>query len=67
LEADAVIDAFTDSDFHLGGTNAEGWILRSQIGIGKNTWFSWSWLTSDELIGLDYAVDVLQIDLNASF
>ena len=25
LEADAVIDAFTDPDFHFGGTNARGW------------------------------------------
>ena len=24
LEADAVLDAFTDSDFHGGGTDAEG-------------------------------------------
>ncbi|HEX9593735.1 MAG TPA: putative porin [bacterium] len=35
LEADAVIDAFTESDFHLGGTNAEGWILLGQLGLGE--------------------------------
>ncbi|MBN2374205.1 putative porin [bacterium] len=67
LDADAVIDAFTDSDFHLGGTNAEGWILRSQIGVGKNAWISLSWLTSNELIGPPNSVDVLQVDINANF
>ncbi|MEW5802590.1 MAG: putative porin [bacterium] len=67
LEADAVIDAFTDSDFHLGGTNAEGWILNAQLGVAKNAWLSFTWLTADEIDGPPLAVDVLQIDLNACF
>ncbi|MEW6380219.1 MAG: putative porin [bacterium] len=67
LEADAVIDAFTDSDFHLGGTNAEGWILGVQLGVGKNAWLSFNWLTADEIGGPPLAVDVMQIDLNAAF
>ena len=32
LERDAVLDAFTDSDFHLGGTNAKGWVLGGAYG-----------------------------------
>jgi hypothetical protein len=36
LEADAVLDAFTDSDFHLGGTNACGWILGGELGLAQN-------------------------------
>ena len=27
LGSDAVLDAFTDSDFHLGGTNVKGWVI----------------------------------------
>jgi hypothetical protein len=67
LEADAVVDAFTDSDFHLGGTNAEGWILNTQFGLTKNLWLSVKWSTSDEIVGSPLAVDVLQVDLNAKF
>ena len=67
LEADAVLDAFTDSDFHLGGTNAEGWMLTTQFGLTKNTWLVAKWSTSDEIHGLPNAVDVLQVDLNAKF
>ncbi|RNC64534.1 MAG: hypothetical protein ED859_18450 [Desulfuromonadales bacterium] len=49
LGADAVYDAFTDSDFHLGGTNAKGWILGGDIGIAKNVWLSFKWLTSNQI------------------
>ena len=37
LESDAVVDGFTDSDFHLGGTNAKGYILGGNLGVAKNT------------------------------
>jgi len=67
LEADAVLDAFTDSDFHLGGTNAKGWILNTQFGLTKNLWLAAKWNTSDEIEGPPLAIDVLQVDLNASF
>ncbi|RJP81429.1 MAG: outer membrane receptor for ferric coprogen and ferric-rhodotorulic acid [Desulfobacteraceae bacterium] len=67
LEADAVLDAFTDSDFHLGGTNAEGWMLNTQIGLTKNLWLSVKWSTADEIVGAPLAIDVMQVDLNAKF
>ncbi|MDA8387648.1 MAG: putative porin, partial [Nitrospiraceae bacterium] len=67
LEADAVVDAFTDSDFHLGGTNAKGWILGTDIGLRRNTWLTLRWLTADEVSGPPLAIDVLQVDLNALF
>jgi hypothetical protein len=67
LEADSVLDAFTDSDFHLGGTNAKGWILGGRFGIYKNVWFEARWLTSDEISGPPLAIDVFQLDLNARF
>ncbi len=67
IEADAVVDAFTDSDFHLGGTNAKGWIIGSEIGLLKNCWLSLRWLTADEIGGPPLAIDVFFLDLNARF
>jgi hypothetical protein len=67
LEADAVLDAFTDSDFHLGGTDAKGWILGANYGLDKNTWLTARWFSADEISGLPLAIDVLLVDLNAKF
>lgn len=67
LEADAVVDAFTDSDFHLGGTNAKGWILGAEFGLWKNIWLVLRWLTADEISGPPLSIDVLFMDINARF
>jgi len=67
LEADAVLDAFTDSDFHLGGTDAKGWMLGGSYGLDKNTWLTGRWFSADEISGLPLAIDVLMLDLNAKF
>jgi hypothetical protein len=68
LEADAVMDSYTDSDFHLGGTNAKGWTIGAELGLRKNIWLSGKWMTASEISGaakLD--IDVFQLDLNAKF
>jgi hypothetical protein len=67
LERDAVLDAFTDSDFHLGGTNNKGYILGGQYSLGKNTWLTARWLSSNQITGLPLATDVLQFYFNAKF
>lgn len=67
LERDAVLDAFTDSDFHLGGTNAKGFMIGGSYGLYKNTWLSARWMSADEISGLPLAIDVFQLDLNAKF
>ncbi len=67
LEADSVLDAFTDSDFHLGGTNARGWLAGAEYGLYKNVWLKVRWLTSNEIEGPPLATDVFQVDLNARF
>ena len=75
IEANAVLDAFTDSDFHLGGTNAKGWMIGGNIGLVKNVWLTGRWLSADVISGRDYGldraipygVDVLQLDLNTRF
>jgi hypothetical protein len=71
LEADAVMDAYTDSDFHLGGTNAKGWLVGASYGIDKNAWLTARWYSADEinprLNGNGLGIDVLMLDLNAKF
>jgi hypothetical protein len=67
LEADAVLDSFTDSDFHLGGTNAQGWILGANFGFSEALSLRARWLTSDQIDGPPLAIDVLQVDLSARY
>ena len=67
IDGDAVLDAFTDSDFHLGGTNAKGWILGYERGIDENTWVSARYISSQTLNGATFDVETVQIDLNAKF
>ncbi len=67
LEADAVIDAFTDPDFHVGGTNAKGWIVGGEFGLLKNFWLQARWSSADQISGPPLAVDVFQLNLNARF
>jgi hypothetical protein len=67
LEADAVMDAFTDDDFHLGGTNAKGWVFRGDLGVGRNLWTSVKWVTTNAIIGPPFAIDSLFVDLNYGF
>ena len=67
LESDAVPDGFTDSDFHLGGTNARGLIVGGNYALARNTWVGLRWLSANEISGAPFAVDLLQLDLGTEF
>ncbi len=67
VERDAVLDAFTDSDFHLGGTNTQGWVVGGNYGLMKNVWFTGRWLSSNVIAGPAYSIDTLQLDVNTKF
>lgn len=67
IGGNAVLDAFADSDFHLGGTDAKGWILGGAYGLALNTWLSVRYISTDEIRGAPLGIDTLQIDLNAKF
>ena len=67
LERDAVLDAFADSDFRLGGTNSKGFFVGGSYGVDRNTWLTARWLSADAIDGLPFSVDVLQVDFNAKF
>ena len=67
LQRDAVLDAFTDSDFHLGGTDTQGYRITALYGLTKNLWMRGRWMSANEIDGPPLAIDVLQVDLNARF
>lgn len=71
VEPDAVLDAFTDTDFHLGGTNAKGYFLGGRYGIAKNSYVGVRWLSGKEAVGLPnflpLSIDVFQLDVFTSF
>lgn len=80
LERDSVLDAFTDSVFHQGGTDAKGWVLAGQFGLATNTWLNIRWFSTQSVNGPPnndmppfndgnsrLSIDTLTVDLNARF
>jgi len=67
VEADSVVDAFTDSDFHLGGTNAKGYYLGAAFAFERNSTIGVRWYSAKQMTGLPLAIDVLQVDAIARF
>jgi hypothetical protein len=67
LQRDAVIDAYTDSDFHWGGTDAKGWYFVGDYGLANRIWMRLRYLSSNAIDGPTLGIDTLQIDLNTSF
>ncbi len=67
LASDATIDSLDDAEFHLGGTNARGYILQGAVGVADNTNVSLRWLSSQVVSGPPDGNDVILLDLNASF
>lgn len=67
LESDAVIDAFTDSEFGLGGTNLKGYFVGARLALGPSVWLSAKWMSANQVAGAPYAVDIFLLDLNARF
>jgi len=67
LQRDAVIDGFTDPDFHLGGTDAKGYTLYLAYTFGRNAYASLKWMSANAIDNPPLAIDVLQLDLNVRF
>jgi hypothetical protein len=67
LDPDSVLDAYTDADFHLGGTNAKGFFLLATLGLATNTNIQFRWFSANEVSGPPMSIDVGQIDLNTKF
>jgi hypothetical protein len=67
LQRDAVIDGYTDSDFHWGGTDAKGYYFVGDVGLANRVWMRLRYLSSNAIDGPTLGIDTLQIDLNTSF
>lgn len=67
IEPDAMPDAYNDSSFHLGGTNARGYTLGGTYAFDKNTSLSGRWLSSKTIYSSPLAIDVMQLELNTRF
>jgi hypothetical protein len=67
IESDAVVDAFNDSDFGLGGTNLKGYTVGGNLALTPKVWVRLRYMSADSIAGPTYDSDVVQLDLNAKF
>ncbi len=80
LERDAVLDAFTDSDFHLGGTGAKGYAFKTDWWFRNRNFVTLRYVSSDEIsnsvlksdgtLAIDlnpFGVDTVMLDFTAQF
>jgi hypothetical protein len=49
MERDAWVDAFTDTTWHLGGTNYKGWSLGANYAFDRNFWLAGRWTSTRNL------------------
>jgi hypothetical protein len=67
LERDAVLDGFTDSELHLGGTDAKGYQIGLDLGVSRRAWLRLRYLAAGEIDGPPLDIDLWQLDLNGQF
>lgn len=67
LESDAVVDAFVDSDFGLGGTNLQGYFAGGNFALNSKVSTTVKFMSANSISGPTYDVDIVQADLNAKF
>ena len=67
IQPDSMLDSLTDQNFHLGGTNAKGFILTADYGIAPNTWVSARYFNSKEVFGPPLSIDVMQLEISSKF
>jgi hypothetical protein len=73
--SDALLDAFTDSDLGLGGTNVRGYTLGLTYGLYRNTTLGVKYLAGENIDttlnsnypNASFKVNTLQVDLNVRF
>jgi hypothetical protein len=64
LQRDSVLDAFTDTIFHQGGTDAKGWMIGGNYGLAKNTWLMFRWFNTESIDGPPLNIHTAALDLN---
>ncbi len=67
IASDSLYDAFPDSDFDGGGTNAKGWEILLDYGLAKNVIFSIDYYNTKPITGEEVNEQVVQTDLVFKF
>lgn len=76
LQRDAVLDGFTDSDFHLGGTDAKGYTVGLEWSLSPKVLTRLKYMSANEIDGPaglgsslppPLGIDVVQLDFTATF
>jgi len=67
VESDAVVDAFTDSDFALGSTNMEGYTVGAAVALSSRVRIGVRWMSATQIAGPPLKSDVVLFDLSAKF
>jgi len=67
IQPDALPDAFNDSSFHQGGTNARGYYIGAGYAFEKNVYGVFRWMSTKEIYGPPLASDTMQFEINARF
>jgi hypothetical protein len=67
VESDAVLDAFVNSDFGLGGTNLKGFWIGGRVSLTDNLSAGLRWMSADNIVGPTFRVDLAQVDVWGRF
>nr|WP_314365832.1 putative porin [uncultured Achromobacter sp.] len=67
IQPDALPDAYNDSSFHQGGTNARGYYIGAGYAFEKNVYGVFRWMSTKEIYGPPLAIDTMQFEINARF
>ena len=67
VRAHRQVDAFTDSDFGLGGTNMKGYTVFGSVALSSAVSLGVRWLSASEIAGPPLKNDTIQIDLSGKF
>lgn len=67
LQRDAVVDAFNDEDFHLGGTDTKGYTLLFDFSLNPRVFMRLKYMSANTIDGPPLSIDVLQLDVNGRF
>jgi Putative porin len=67
LQRDAVLDAFNDEDFHLGGTDTKGYTVMFDFNFTPLVWMRAKYMSANAIDGPPLGIDVWQVDMNTSF
>jgi len=67
VESDAVVDAFTNPDFGMGGTNLKGYWIGGRVAVANNLTLGVRWMSSDQIVGPTFRFDLLQVDFWGRF